>query len=222
MPWFYVLYLILFLGIQCNVNLRYNYDFRDALSKIFTSYFSPIPFAYLALHLAVANNNSIIVDILSSVEGADLTLQDNMMRTALHWAAVLGFESLTKLLLPRGANYAIPDAIGATALHYAAQCDQPECLIEMMQFSEIVDVPDHEGRSVVMWAAGKGLSASIEILAKHKFDLKAFDKTGATALHVASFAGFLECTEMLLKYGAGVDAQFLQGLRPHVGHDDIG
>jgi len=159
-----------------------------------------------ALHLAVANNNSIIVDILSSVEGADLTLQDNMMRTALHWAAVLGFESLTKLLLHRGANYAIPDAIGATALHYAAQCDQPECLIEMMQFSEIVDVPDHEGRSVVMWAAGKGLSASVEILAKHKFDLQAFDKTGATALHVTSFAGFLECTEMLLKYGAGVDA----------------
>ena len=49
----------------------------------------------------------------------DLDAVDMQFRSPLHWAAVLGLSEVMTLLLNYGANPTIPDAVGATALHYA-------------------------------------------------------------------------------------------------------
>lgn len=179
-----------------------------------------------ALHLAVANSNLPIVDILTSLEQCQLSSPDNMRRTPLHWAAVLGYESLATLLLQRGADFAAVDENGATALHYAAQHENFSCLVSILAFPQVKDIPDKEGRTALLWAAGKGLAQSIEILASNNIDIQAYDKTGGTALHVAAFSGNQDCVEVLLKHGAIVEALDSQQHTPlfracEVGHSDI-
>ena len=49
----------------------------------------------------------------------DLDAVDMQYRSPLHWAAVLGLSEVMTMLLDDGANPTIPDAVGATALHYA-------------------------------------------------------------------------------------------------------
>lgn len=44
---------------------------------------------------------------------------DNMFRTPLHWAAVLGFEEALNFLLEAGSNPTVGDIQGALPLHYA-------------------------------------------------------------------------------------------------------
>lgn len=49
-----------------------------------------------------------------------------------------------------------------------------------LQREGITDEPDLEGRSALMWAAGKGADGVIEIMMTYKQDINATDKTGAT------------------------------------------
>lgn len=42
------------------------------------------------LHFAVADGNKAVVEVLTSYEGCNVTAYDNLFRTPLHWAALLG------------------------------------------------------------------------------------------------------------------------------------
>lgn len=42
------------------------------------------------LHFAVADGNEAVVEVLTSYEGCNVTAYDNLFRTPLHWAALLG------------------------------------------------------------------------------------------------------------------------------------
>ena len=44
----------------------------------------------------------------------------------------------------------------------------------------MTDEPDLEGRTSLMWAAGKGAEDVIQSIVKHNPDINAIDKTGAT------------------------------------------
>ena len=44
---------------------------------------------------------------------------DMQFRTPLHWAAVLGLTEVVGILMEYGADPNVPDAVGATGLHYA-------------------------------------------------------------------------------------------------------
>lgn len=48
------------------------------------------------LHFAVADGNEAVVEVLTSYEGCNVTAYDNLFRTPLHWAALLG--ELTHIL----------------------------------------------------------------------------------------------------------------------------
>lgn len=42
------------------------------------------------LHFAVADGNEAVVEVLTSYQGCNVTAYDNLFRTPLHWAALLG------------------------------------------------------------------------------------------------------------------------------------
>ena len=68
-----------------------------------------------------------------------------------------GNSQLVKLLLDKGADFTTADDNGATALHYAAQGNFSETVEVFLSFDNIEDIPDKEGRTALMWAAGKGV-----------------------------------------------------------------
>ena len=49
----------------------------------------------------------------------DINAVDMQFRTSLHWAAVLGLMEILGVLMEKGADPSLTDAVGATALHYA-------------------------------------------------------------------------------------------------------
>ena len=73
-----------------------------------------------ALHLAVNNRLTEIVTQLLQTFLVDLNLQDNMMNTALHYAAINDDVNICKALLDHGASIDVTNTSEETALHLAA------------------------------------------------------------------------------------------------------
>ncbi|XP_070570393.1 inversin-like [Ptychodera flava] len=160
-----------------------------------------------ALHLAVADGNEPIVDALTSLDKCNVTALDNMFRTPLHWAAVLGHTKIVQLLLNSKADYASTDSNGATPMHYAAQNNFAETVDAFLSRDNVTDEPDLEGRTALMWAAGKGADDVIRTILKRYPDINATDKTGGTALHAAALSGHAKSVEILMEHNAQVNAE---------------
>ncbi|KAH6933041.1 hypothetical protein HPB50_011703 [Hyalomma asiaticum] len=71
------------------------------------------------LHLAVASGTMAVVDFLTQRSSDELNALDDLFRTPLHWAAILGRLEVSRLLLERGADASLTDRAGATPLYYA-------------------------------------------------------------------------------------------------------
>ena len=67
-----------------------------------------------------------------------------------------GNPQLVKMLLEKNADFTVADSNGATALHYVAQSNFSETVKVFLSFDKVKDIPDNEGRTALMWAAGKG------------------------------------------------------------------
>lgn len=66
--------------------------FKDANSDVINDQDSE---GRTALHLAVAHQNEAAVKVLLSLDKCKVSAQDNMNRSPLHWAAVLGLLNET-------------------------------------------------------------------------------------------------------------------------------
>lgn len=72
-----------------------------------------------------------------------------------------GNPQLVRILLERNADFTAADGNGATALHYVAQSNFSDTVKVFLSFDKINDIPDNEGRTALMWAAGKGWYKSL-------------------------------------------------------------
>ena len=73
----------------------------------------------------------------------------------------------------------------------------PVCLRLCVQF----------GNTALMIAANQGDFLKVKSLCEQKADVNKQDKYGQTALVFASFSGYQDIVEMLLRYGAAPDVQ---------------
>ena len=157
------------------------------------------------LHMAVGYGSFNIVQYFLSLPDITINQQDSIKRTPLHWAAVLGHKPIVELLLSSGADYSVCDCNGARALHYAAQNNNYEVVISMLNLQKITDEPDNEDRTALMWAAVKGNAEVVKVLLERKCtNVNAIDKRQQTALHMSCQAGHLNCVKLLLAFQADV------------------
>ncbi|CAG11933.1 unnamed protein product, partial [Tetraodon nigroviridis] len=178
---------------------------------------------------AVADGNEAVVKVLTSYQGCNVTAYDNLFRTPLHWAALLGHARIVHLLLERNTSGTIPsDSQGATPLHYGAQSNNAETVRVFLSHPSVKDEPDLEGRTAFMWAAGKGSDDVIRTmlgLTPH-IDINMADKYGGTALHATSLSGHVSTVKLLLERGAMVDSLDVMKHTPlfracEMGHRDV-
>ncbi|KAK3083082.1 hypothetical protein FSP39_013452 [Pinctada imbricata] len=179
-----------------------------------------------ALHLSVADGNELVVRLLTSVEKCNVSALDNMFRTPLHWAAVLGHSQIVGILLDNGADYASSDSNGATPLHYAAQNNYHDTVAVFLSRKNVTDEQDNDGRTAFMWAAGKGADDVINVFHKNNVDIQQVDTNGGTALHAAALSGHPSTVKLLLEYGAQIDAVDQMRHTPlfracEMGHTDV-
>ncbi|CAG2222611.1 INVS [Mytilus edulis] len=159
-----------------------------------------------SLHLAVADGNESIVKVLISVVNSNISALDNMFRTPLHWAAVLGHSGIVSLLLDNGGDY-------------ASQI-QTDTVAVFLTYKIVVDEPDVEGRSAFMWVGGKGAddlrhtlhaaalsghASTVKLLLDHGALIDAPDLLKHTSLFRACEMGHTDVVQTLIDYGARVD-----------------
>lgn len=134
---------------KCNIDLGYRFDGGSTLSRL----------------IYTKEENFDILELL-------LEKQCEICpgRNPLSWAAEVGDEETTKLLLTRGAS--VPnekDGDGRTALSRAAENGHTDVIIELLARSSTnPNIKDPDGQTPLSWAARKGFWKVIERLMTNK------------------------------------------------------
>ena len=174
------------------------------------------------LHLAAIDGSTKIMRLLLGTEVCDgcpkrtdvprmIDIKDGNAQTPLVIAARMGNTEAAKLLIGSGANLAIRDIYGNTALHYTIR-NCPE-VVGFYVAKNIACTLDNDHCNSLHTAAEFGivqttsdLVSALHISGYLEMAINAEDHQGKTPLHYAAENGFTDVVKIFLKYelGAGL------------------
>ncbi|KAK2139767.1 hypothetical protein NP493_6213g00000 [Ridgeia piscesae] len=121
---------------------------------------------------------------LSDMSCLDTT--DNNRRTFLHLAAMNGKDAIVRdVIASRQVGVDKVDAIGKTALIYAAEQNAPTILRLLLDAGATVDLTDAWGRTALHFAVRRAGRKAVELLLSAGADVGAEDRKGLTPLKYA-------------------------------------
>lgn len=132
-----------------------------------------------------------LLDVLeNTVSVHDLVDKDGL--TPLHWAAYKGHESCVDVLMSMLDNFVIKGT-QFSPLHCAVAEDRDQCLsLYLSQFKEnLVNLRDHNMRTLLHIAAFQNATACFQLLLNEGASINLKDKHGRTPLMMASYNGNL-------------------------------
>jgi ankyrin repeat protein len=174
---------------------------------------------------AVAGNPSVIEDIYRLIwQGEEEVNQRNYSGfTPLAVAAAAGDGPLTALLLERRADVSISSVDRSELpLHHAARFGRDNVVVllaEITKLAGLIDAPNTLGFPALQLAAAGGHLDIVKLLLKLRASASSRNQLrgGVTALHGAILAGATELAEILMLFGAEVDATDQLGRSPLYG-----
>ena len=196
------------LKYKADVEVREKYQ-RDNWSSITrASLFWAADFGYIDILRCLIENG---VDINSFSA-------DNYNCTPLMKAVENGDKDVVTFLIDHGANVAIKDKYGYTALHRACiiyhDCS-PEVLSCLIENGADVNLSTDKNRTPLMTACEYGHVNTVTFLIEHGANVNLQDWTGLTAVHYAVRGSqACEILSCLMENGADVDAKTCGGLTP--------
>jgi ankyrin repeat protein len=161
--------------------------------------------------------------------GADVNAVTKRGRTALMLAAMSdGSAPVVRLLLAKGANPKVVDALKVTTLRAAAAGGDMETIQLMIDAGVAIDEPDFAGFTPLMSAAFGGNISAVKRLLSKGANVNAVSGDGSfqkvkagtialgnwTPLLAAATLGSPEMIRTLLDAGAGVNAKDVRGMTP--------
>lgn len=114
-----------------------------------------------------------------------------MSNNLFRYAQIGNIEKI-KSLLEQGADINLQDDDNWTALHYAVDDSQSECLTFLIEQGISLEAKDKEGKTAIYHAAENGEAKCLNILIKHGANIHTTDNHDWTALHAAATNGFVE------------------------------
>jgi len=131
---------------------------------------------------------------------------------ALYYVAALGHLCLTRhIILKSSQDLDVRDSKGCTPLHIAVLAGEEGVSLLLIEHSVDLDIRDIDGRIPLHMVAHMGLTKATHMLLERRKPLKscinARDKNGRMPLHLALDRGHSGIAELLLRFGADVDAQ---------------
>jgi len=186
-------------------------------------------------HAALGGNIEALKWALQRRPRVQLEVYSNMEETPLQLAAIGGHLHAAKLFLVHGAVGDRPDQKGATSIHYAVLGgseteEQGRVHISLLklllepEWKLNVNSQDVDGKTPLMWAAERGLMATLMEILRCKphalrtggrnADPNMQDKQGSTAMHLAAMAGFKDIVELMANKGANMELRDNTGRTP--------
>jgi ankyrin repeat protein len=161
------------------------------------------------LHYAAFEGHSAVVDLLLEV-GARMEATDNDGRAPMLLATQEGHLLVVERLIELGADVDQKSLDGKTPLRVAALESHTSVLSALVEAGADVTAKDPDGRSTLYLLAIENKLEQVEIILSKsgvKYNLEEDrDLEGRTPLHIASWQGHTAMVELLLRYGADVNA----------------
>jgi ankyrin repeat protein len=153
------------------------------------------------IHDAVRKGDLATVQALLK-DNPDLALsRDKGGRTALQWAAILGFKEISQVLLDYKADINARDSGGMTPLHFALLQGHKDELQLLLDNKADVNAGDITGATPLQYAVGYNVKDFVELLLSYKANVNSRDKAGRTPLYVAKAGGYKDIEELLRQHG---------------------
>ena len=125
------------------------------------------------------------------------------------------FTRCVQILLDKGANVHVVNAIGWTPLHTGCRYgNNTDIICQLLSHRADVNSPIANGSTPLLLASEAGFVSAVEILLQHNANCDTQNDKGDTPLYVACQKGHLSCAELLIKYRAGVNTQRNLGAAP--------
>jgi len=140
--------------------------------------------------------------------GADVNARDREDATPLHYALQNGHGAIAKILVDAGAERVTVRNEGDRRMLYDAFERQDLVLIRLLLLHNAdPEEQDHEGNTLLHWAARNQLLELVELLAAHRANVNARNRRGIAPLSYAASGGSAALVSFLLANGAAVNAQ---------------
>ena len=175
------------------------------------------------LHIAVLAGNEGVSQLLIE-HSVDLDIRDINDRTLLHMTAYMGLAKATQILLERGeglkARLNSRDKSNRTPLHFASQRGHYGIAGLFLKLGAEVDAQDNDSMTPLFlssqdfWGNYSPFTKTAKLLLEHGASVHMRNKKGQMPLHGASYHGHSDTVALLLKIGAGVDAQDNDSMTP--------
>ena len=165
-----------------------------------------VPFREGLFLSAVNGNTDILRCFIENKADVDART-GNCHCTLLIVVSKYGHTNAVDVLLQYGANVALTDKSGRTALHFAAgssdnSCEILRCLIEN---GADIDKGRNDNQTPLMIAAQKGHVSVATFLIEHGANVDLQDENGNTALHHTLYGSDVSCEILSCLTGSGAD-----------------
>lgn len=153
--------------------------------------------------------------ILSSSPSTDLALdgrvypvnsEDSMLRTALHYAALLDRPNVCSKLLRLGASVDTPDALHNFPIHYSALAASSATCSVLISAGAKLESQGYLKETPLHFAAAAGNLEAASFLIEAGANVNAWSASDVTPLMLASIYGFPEMISLLAHNGASIDS----------------
>ena len=173
-----------------------------------------VPFREGLFLSAVNGNTDILRCFIENKADVDART-GNCHCTLLIVVSKYGHTNAVNVLLQYGANVALTDKSGRTALHFAAgssdnSCEILRCLIEN---GADIDKGRNDNQTPLMIAAQKGHVSVATFLIEHGANVDLQDENGNTALHHTLYGSDVSCEILSCLTGSGADVNGLNKVK---------
>lgn len=133
--------------------------------------------------------------------GLDPSAKQADGNTELH--SLVGFSpSINRLIVAAARDLEARNALGITALQYAAWCNREAVVRALLDGGSDIEARDERGCTALMYVASRGNSELVSCLLARHADVHACDNNGKSALYYATQYGTSDTAHILVRAGA--------------------
>jgi ankyrin repeat protein len=165
------------------------------------------------IHYAASHGERQVVELLIEKMGVPINIRSSHGKTALHFAAMGGWDDVVSYLLSKGADLNMKDYNGDTPVYYCIRYKYPSLAKVFIESDKaLLMTQNDDGYSVLHMAAGFGFTELIKILIKKQPELiNLANNHGETPLHIAVVEDFIDAVRLLINKGAALDIKDSEG-----------